>query len=248
MTDIEKSQEENKRLSKIIADKTDLISITAHQLRTSLSALKWILEMFIDKDFGELTAEQQDYMQKAIMSNERMITLVTDLLSLNHTDEPSFVLSKREIDMQKLLTETIQEFYGETHKKNVTLTILEPSSSIPLVKCDPDMMRVALQSVIENAIKYSRKNGTVSISIQTAVDPSTINISIHDNGIGINEADKPHIFERFYRAPNAKETENIGSGLGLFICKNILKQHWGSISFESTDDRGTTFFLTIPLL
>src|SRR5690242_20052797 len=117
MNETEALKTENEKLKKLNATKSDLISISAHQLRTSLSALKWILRMFADKDLGSITGEQNELIKKALESNERMITIVNDLLTLNHTEDISIKFNLTEVDILKLLEETLFEFYGETHKK-----------------------------------------------------------------------------------------------------------------------------------
>jgi signal transduction histidine kinase len=246
MSDIERLENENKKLQKIIAVKSDLISITAHQLRTSLCALKWTLEMLIDKDFGDINEEQKDCLQKALASNERMISLVTTMLADNHTDGAALSPQTQEVDIEKLLAETITEFYGETHKRKITLSLAKPSSAIPSIHADAGMIRVILQGVIENAIKYSNEGGTVLISRDVHGDAGQIVISIHNDGISIAEADQPHIFDKFFRAPDVKEAKIPGSGLGLFIARTMLEQQKGAISFESKPETGTTFFITIP--
>jgi signal transduction histidine kinase len=244
---IEKLKEENIRLQKIIVVKSDLISITAHQLRTSLSAIKWILKMFADKDFGDINDEQKEYINKAFESSERMITLVTNLLTLNHADEPVIILEPEEVNIENLIEDTIVEFYGETYKKNIAVEFQEPTFTMPTIKCDKDMIRVVLEGIIENAIKYSNPEDKILITIGRNTENNTLTICIHDNGIGIKEEDKIHIFSKFFRAENAKKEETPGSGLGLFIAQNILQQHGGSISFESTENSGTTFFVTLPI-
>jgi signal transduction histidine kinase len=109
------------------------------------------------------------------------------------------------------------------------------------------MIRVVIEGVIENAIKYSNQDGTVKLSLATE-NEDTLLFSIHNNGISIPEAEQPHIFNKFFRAPNAKSSVLSGSGLGLFIAKNIVTQHHGSISFQSSKEAGTTFFIRLPLL
>jgi signal transduction histidine kinase len=247
MNDTEKLQEESKKLHEALDAKSDLISITAHQLRTSLCALKWTIEMLHQKDLGEINKEQEEYLGKALVSNERMITLVNQMLSFNHADEPVIAVEKQTINTEKLLNEIIFEFSGETRKKNITLTLLKPSSDLSPIEGDPGMVRVVLESVVENAIKYSSEHGVVSISTEMKNEGKAIGVAIHNDGIGIADSDKPHIFEKFFRTKDAKMTESFGSGLGLFIARSMLTQYGGTISFESTPENGTTFSITIPI-
>jgi signal transduction histidine kinase len=243
--EIEKLKKENENLKKLNDNKSDIISITAHQLRTSLSALKWILKMFIDEDVGKLTNEQNEFIKKAYTSNERMLALVNSLLTMSHADEISILYSFKKINISHLLEQTIFEFSGETNKKEIELIFLKPEKELPLVKCDQEMIRVVFQNLIENSIKYSNKGGKVIVSLKEK--DNNIYVSVHDNGIGINDEDKDKVFKKFFRAKNAEDKEIIGSGLGLFTTKNIIEKHNGKIWFEKTEGGGTTFFVVLPI-
>lgn len=242
---MEKLKAENEQLRKINENKSDVISITAHQLRTSLSALKWIFKMFIDEDVGRLTTEQSGFIQKAYNSNERMLALVNDLLTLSHAEDASISYNFKKIDFLYLVEQTLFEFSGETNKKGIELIFLKPETPLPPLNCDEEMIRVVIQNLIENAIKYSNTGGKVFVSIKQK--DNDIQISIHDTGIGINEADKESIFKKFFRAPNAQEKDIVGSGLGLFTTRNIVEKHNGKIWFENAEGGGTTFFVSLPI-
>lgn len=244
MDNIQQIKAENEELKNQNLVKSDLISISAHQLRTSLSASKWILKMFLDKDLGQLTSEQENLINKAYESTERMITLTNEMLTLNHTEDQILSFNFKPINIVELLDQTIFEFYGESHKKQIELIFLKPSIDIPQISADQEMIRVVLQNLVENSIKYSNKNGKVVISL--GMKDSGIEISVRDSGITIKEEDKEHIFEKFYRASNAKQKDEIGSGLGLYTIKKIIEHHNGKIWFES-NDRGTTFFVLLPV-
>lgn len=245
MDEIEKLKKENETLKKTNENKADIISITSHQLRTSLSALKWILKMLIDEDVGKLTGEQKELIQKAFNSNERMLVLVNDLLTLSHTDDISISYTFKKVDILQLVEQTLFDFFGETNKKGIELIFLKPESPLPLLNCDEEMIRVVVQNLVENSIKYSNQNGKVFISLKQ--QENNIQISVYDTGIGINEPDRPSIFKKFFRAPNAIEKDMIGSGLGLFTTKNIVEKHNGKIWFENAEGGGTTFFVSLPI-
>lgn len=246
MEEIEKLKKENEQLKKINENKSDIISTTAHQLRTSLSALKWIFKMFIDEDVGKLTNEQDELMQKAYKSNERMLNLVNDLLTLSHSEDASVSYNFKKINIVNTIEQTILEFSVEANKKQVDLIFLKPEIDMPFVSCDEEMIQIVFQNLIENAIKYTSEDGKVFVSIKQKND--SIQISIKDNGIGINTDDKENIFKKFYRAPNAKEKDIVGSGLGLFTTKNIVEKHNGKIWFENEKGDGTTFFVLLPII
>jgi len=246
MNEIEKLKTEIEQLKKANGNKSDIISITAHQLRTSLSALKWILKMFIDEDIGKLTNEQSEFIKKAYVSNERMLALVNDLLTLNHTENLSIPYNLKKVDILNLIEQTLFEFYGETNSKGIELIFLKPETPISPISCDEEMIRVVIQNLIENSIKYSNNHGKVIVSLKQ--EENDILISVYDTGIGIKEEDKGSIFQKFFRAPNAIEKDAIGSGLGLFTTKNIIEKHHGKIWFENSQNGGTTFFVSLPIV
>ncbi len=240
----EELTKENEELRAEIAVKSDLISISAHQLRTSLSAMKWILKMFLDGDFGALTGEQISFITKAYESDERMIRLVNEMLSVNHSEDSIQSIHPEPTDIVKLIDEVFFDFTGESFKKGIELIFLKPTSPLKNIVLDPEKIRVVIQNLIENAIKYSNKGGRVFVNI--ADKEQTIQISVRDTGIGIEDENKDKIFGKFYRTDSAKKQDVVGSGLGLYTIKRIVENHHGKIWFESSFGEGTTFFVDLP--
>lgn len=226
-----------------IAVKSDLISVSAHQLRTSLTSIKWILKMFLDGDFGELSAEQKTFLDKIFQSDERMIRLVNEMLSINHAEDTLELVQPESIDMPALVDETVFDFRSEAYKRGIELIFAKPSSPIASAMADKEKIRVVIQNLVENAIKYSNQGDRVVISI--GEKDTTIELSVRDTGIGINPEDKDRIFTKFFRAGNAKEQDSVGSGLGLYTSRRIVEKHNGSMRFESSS-QGTTFFVDLP--
>ena len=238
-------REENEKLKQMNTVKSNWISIAAHQLRTSLSAVKWILKMMIDHDFGELNAEQNGFIKKAFESNERMIKLVSEMLSLNHMTETGLTFHFEPNDLVKLIDETIFEFTGESFKNHIEVIFLRPTESVPLIPFDLEKIRVVLENLIENAIKYSDEKTRVVISMRT--NEHDIEVSVKDTGIGIPKEQSSSIFQKAFRATNAKEKEVVGSGFGLYTTKHIVEKHDGKMWFESELGVGSTFYFTLPL-
>lgn len=245
MNEIEKLRNENQQLKILSENKSDIISITAHQLRTSLSALKWTLKMVLDQDVGKLSEPQSELISKAYRGNERVLTIVNDLMSLSHTEGVTVPYNFKKMDLSHLLDKIIFEFTEETKKKEIILSYEKATMPLPLVNCDEEMISVAIQNLIENAIKYSNTNGKVTINMEKV--ENEIKISVCDNGIGISPSDKDNIFKKFFRASNAIKKDEIGSGLGLFTTKNIVEKHSGKIWFENNQTIGTTFFISLPV-
>lgn len=238
-------RKENEELKNMLALKSDWISISAHELRTSLAANKWMLKMFLDQDFGDITHEQAGFMKKAFDATERMLGLVNDMLAVNHTQDGA-VLSYvfKDTNIVKLLDDVIFDFHGESFKKGVEIIFLRPDPTPREISIDADKIRVVLQNLIENGIKYSKKAHSVIVSV--ADQGAELRISVKDQGIGIPADEQPKIFDKFYRATNAKQSDEIGSGIGLYTTKMIVESHGGKLWFESEENDGTTFFFTLP--
>lgn len=244
MEEMEALKKENKALKEANSLKQDLISVSAHQLRTSLSAIKWVIKMILDKDTGPLTSEQEGLLKKASASNERMIRLVSDLLSFNHAEDILHGYEFAPTQLADIIESVIFEFMSETKKRGVELIFLKPDVQLPLVSLDATKIRVVIETLIENAIKYSDSGTTIFVS--TEHKDGMVRVSVKDAGIGIPAEAQSRVFEKFYRAPNAITHSEIGTGLGLFTAKRIVERHSGTIGFEPSDDKGTTFYFTLP--
>ena len=240
-----KLEEEIERLKAANQNKADLISISAHELRTSLSAVKWLLKMITDEDFGKVNDEQRSLLARASVSNDRMIALVNDVLTLNHTDDSTMSYTFETLDLVQLVDEVVFDFTSEGYKKGVAIVFVKPNSSYSILG-DKLKLRVVIQNLLENAIKYSEPGGRVSISMTD--QKNNVLLTVKDSGIGIPEGEQEHIFSKFFRATNAVKKENVGSGLGLYTTQRILESHKGNIRFESAQGKGTSFIVTLPLL
>ncbi len=224
--------------------KSEFISIAAHQLRTPLSAIKWVIKMILDGDAGELTEDQEQLLKKGYKSNERIIVLVNDMLNVSRIEEGRFGYNIQKDDLTKVLDNILESLVELINKKSIKLTVSK-EPDFPLLNIDAKKMTLVLQNLIENAIKYSPEHGKISIKMRK--DEKFVKVIIKDNGIGIPEADKKKLFSKFYRAENALRLQTEGSGLGLFIVKNIVKKHGGDINFESEEGVGTKFIITLPI-
>jgi len=244
-TEIKSLQEKNEKLIALSSKKAELVSISAHQIRTSLSAIKWIIKMFIDGDFGKLNAEQENLMKKAYEDNNRAIETVSELLLSNKVDN---IIEKKydfkKLDIVELIEDSVFDFRGEANTRQVEMIFLRPEKDFPEVFADKDKLRIVFQNLLENAIKYSNTNGKIFIALKEK--NNVVEVSIKDVGVGISKEGKDKIFEKFYRDIEAEKKEISGTGIGLFTAKQIVDKHNGKIWFESNEDDGTTFFFTIP--
>lgn len=225
--------------------KSEFVSIAAHQLRTPLSAIKWTLTSLLDEDFGVLNDEQKKYLGKTNLSNERMINLVDDLLNLSRIEEGRYVYKTSVVSIKDLMNAVLKAVELKANEKKIKLNF-KLGRGLPDLVIDEEKMKLVIQNLIENAINYSHKNSSVEITARNNAKEKEVIFSIIDSGIGIPKEQKQRIFTKFFRAENAIRAETVGSGLGLFIDKNIIEAHKGKIWFESELDKGSTFYFSIP--
>lgn len=238
-------QQEIARLKSELEAKSDFISIMIHQLRTPLSAMKWIFKMMTDGDLGPISPEQKNIIDRGFASTNQMIELLADVSAANHLSEWKMAMHPEPMDAIPCLNQTISEFTEEAHSKKINLSLVPSATALPQVLADKDKMCLVFQNLIENAIKYNRVGG--SVTVRTEVFQDKLVISVRDTGIGIPSDEQKNIFGKFYRAQNAKHVEK-GSGLGLFVAKSIVEANQGTIWFESIPDIGTTFFFSVPIV
>jgi len=224
--------------------KTEFVAIAAHQLRTPLSVLKWIIKMLLDGDLGKISKEQRDYLEKAYANNERMIKLINDLLNITRIEEGRFLYSIKSHDLVKIVEETTDLLREQAKQKKIRIELKKPKKKLDSVKIDKEKISLVLHNLIENAITYTEK-GTIYISIEES--KKELIVSVKDSGIGIPVHQQKRIFTRFFRGGNAVKLDTEGTGLGLFIAKNIIEAHSGKIWFQSEEGEGTTFSFTLPI-
>ena len=223
--------------------KSEFVSVSAHQLRTPLASIKWSLETLLRG--GKLNEYQQTIVKKAFSSAERMLTIVNDLLNVVKIEEGRYVYRKTPINFEDLVKSKIEFFEEKIKEKQIQFEFRILSKKLPKVKVDPEKIGLVIENLLDNAIRYNLIGGTITISLD--LKNGEIEFSIKDSGIGIPENEKSNIFQKFFRASNAIKKEPEGSGLGLFVAKNIVEAHGGKIWFESEEGRGTTFYFTIPI-
>ncbi len=238
------------RLKELEQAKSEFVSVTTHQLRTPLAAIKWTFHMLLVGTLGSVNDDQKNFLTRGCESTERVIGIVNDLLNLDYIATEQWTYKFIPTNLKELLDSVMFELQKRTREKGVTLT-LTPVPSLPLIPLDPIRISMMLENLLENAVKYTPTGGTVTVTLSDArlnSSPASVEVMIKDTGIGIPAAEQPKIFQRFYRSSNALRASPDGSGLGLFIAKDIVSHHQGQIWFESVEGQGTTFHVAIPLV
>lgn len=240
----------NKRLTTLEEAKSKFVSVTTHQLRTPLAAIKWTLDMAAKGQLGVVTEDQKKFLSKSLASVNRVISIVNDLLKVDLIDEEQTKYHFQPEDINKLVEDVSFEFTNQAAIKKINLLIKKPEADLPFIEIEAEKIRMVLENIIDNAIKYTPEGGNVTIKISdervNSAEGAVI-ISVTDSGIGVPAGETDKIFQKFFRASNAIKAEPDGSGLGLFIARDIIEKHNGAIWFENRPGLGMTFSFTLPL-
>jgi signal transduction histidine kinase len=224
--------------------KSEFISVASHQLRTPLSAMKWEIELLLSKLKEGLTPKQLEMIDKMSRSNERMIRLVNDLLDVIRLEQGRFSLLKEDLNLVDLIKEVIDDMAYLTKANNVKIEFL-PGSKALEIKGDKKRIKMVVENLISNAVKYSLNGGNVKILVEIKKDSHIV--SIEDEGVGIPQKQQSHVFEKFFRSDNVIKYQTDGTGLGLYIAKKIVEQSGGKIWFKSKENIGSIFCFSLPV-
>ncbi len=229
--------------------KDEFLGIVAHELRTPLAALKGFADMLLvqtaRKRGQALSAWQQEALQEIELATSRLVDLTEELLDLTRLQAGRLLLQRTPTNMIPLVQRiaTMLQLTTTWHQLEVRTT----HSSL-VANIDPGRIEQVLTNLIGNAIKYSPQGGTVTITVLEETAARAIGISVQDSGIGIPKHQHALIFGRFMRADNALAWGISGTGLGLYICRELVEQLGGHLWFESEEGAGSTFFLTLPII
>ena len=227
--------------------KTEFVTLAAHQLRTPTSAIKWSLKMLLEGDLGEINEKQKEVLEKAYKTNDKVISLMSDLLNVAEIEEGRF-LSEMELgDMEEIVKSSLDLFEHQIKSKKIDVRVEKLDKKIPEVMVDENKIKVAVKNLLDNAVTYTPERGKVVVLLGRKENNKEIQVEIRDNGMGIPKPQQDEVFKKFFRADNVKKVETEGTGLGLYITKNIIEAHGGRIWFRSKEGKGTSFYFTLPV-
>jgi signal transduction histidine kinase len=232
----------------ILESKTEFISVAAHQLRTPLTALNWSFET-LNKVLGEKSPDMKEVTSLAKEGwqlTERSLKIVNDLLNAARIEGGRFGFNFEEVNLMDFLRTMVKQAEPVAREYGIKVNLSDTGREYR-VRIDQELLGIAVANILDNGMKYNVKNGVISIEEESDSTNKFVRISIKDTGVGIPAEELGKMFEKFYRGTNVVQLEPNGSGLGLYITKNIIEGHGGKITVESQIERGTVFSFTLPL-
>lgn len=239
-------EEQVKRVKELDKTKSEFISIAAHQLRTPLSAIKWTFKMMIDGDVGDIALEQKEFLKRGYITNERMISLVNDLLNVSRIEEGRFGYEFKPEAIEDIIETLLKAAYPLFEEKKINFKLNKPTNPLRKINADAEKLTLSLENILNNAIKYTPSQGRISLVLEEKDNQLIITIS--DSGVGVPKDQLSKLFTKFFRGSNVIRLQTDGSGLGLFITKNIIEKHKGHISIQSEESKGTVVEIILPFL
>jgi len=234
----------NAKLKQLDEAKDEFISMASHQLRTPLTSVKGYLSMVLEGDAGELPPTQKKLLEEAYGGAQRMVYLIADFLNVSRLKTGKFVLEYSNVNLAHLIDEEIGQLKSAAQSRQLTLQYEAPES-LPSARIDENKIRQVVMNLIDNAIYYSRPGGVIKVEL--FADDGHVVFRVKDSGIGVPASEQKNLFEKFFRASNARKVRPDGTGIGLFMIKKVILAHSGVIIFNSTPGQGSTFGFSLPL-
>lgn len=234
-------------------ERNEFISTASHEMRTPVAAIEGYLSMALNPRLATVDERANGFLNKAHDSSIHLGKLFRDLLSVTKIEDNRMSINRRPFNLSELLAQVVAEMDIIAKQKNLQLTAHFGANDqrgkvvAPLyrVNADPDRVREIITNLIDNAIKYSPQ-GTVEVSLRA--DNDLVTLSVQDRGIGISPEDQKHLFQKFYRVNSSFTREIGGTGLGLYIARNLVEQFGGRIWVEAAEGKGSTFSFSLPLV
>jgi two-component system sensor histidine kinase VicK len=224
--------------------KTEFISLTAHQLRTPLTTIGLTAELLLRDIAGELNATGRKYLRSINDDITYMSRLIGVFLDVSRLELGVFEVHPVLIDPIKLINKVLDEVKSSILKKEIKLETLF-GKKLPKISLDKNVMNIVLENILSNAVKYTPERGSIKVSLERG--KKDLLFTVADNGCGIPKADQEHVFAKLYRAANVRDGGSDGIGLGLYLAKNLTEKTGGKLYFTSEENKGSTFYISIPL-
>ncbi|MDQ5972248.1 MAG: hypothetical protein QG553_407 [Patescibacteria group bacterium] len=238
-----KLRKTNEKLRQLDETKDDFISMASHQLRTPLTSVKGYVSMVLDGDAGKVSSQQQKLLDQAFISSQRMVYLIADLLNVSRLKTGKFVIEAKPTNLAEVVESEMEQLKETAKGRGLKLEYKQPKA-FPSLNLDETKIRQVIMNFTDNAIYYTPSGGTITVNLEDK--PESVELTVVDNGIGVPKAEQHHLFNKFYRAGNAKKARPDGTGLGLFMAQKVVVAQGGAIIFHSEENKGSTFGFSFP--
>ncbi len=235
----------NEKLKDLDKSKTEFLSLASHQLRSPLTAIKGYSSMLLDGSYGEIQEKNKMPIDRIFQSANNLTLIVEDLLSVTKIEQGGMQYEFTGIDLAKVAKTLVEEQSVNAKKRGLEL-VFDNKIGTAIVMADATKIRQVLLNFVDNAIKYTPK-GSVSVTVES-IDGNKVRFAVKDSGVGMSEETKHNLFEKFKRGEEGSRIDSGGSGLGLYLAKEIVGAHAGEIHVESDGvGKGSTFIVDLPL-
>lgn len=243
-----KISDENLRLldlsRKAYAAKSEFLSTISHELRTPLTSIKGAIGLLRGGSI-QLNAEKGTaILDIAYQNSNRLGAMINDILDAEKIESAKLSYTFDEVDIENLVAKTIELYGNFSNDRNVRVEVLPPQSHIH-IRGDHERLSQALSNILSNAVKFSKPDGVVTVSVADL--GNDVQISVQDEGIGIPDSFRDRVFEKFTQVDSSDTRRYGGTGLGMFIAKTIVEDHGGNIDYESSGGAGTIFYVKLPV-
>ncbi|MBI5149355.1 MAG: PAS domain S-box protein [Candidatus Omnitrophica bacterium] len=226
--------------------KANFVAGVSHELRTPIVAIDKSITLILEKEAGELTATQEQFLSIAQRNLKRLSDLINDLLDLSKLEAGKMELRRKPTSVNNVIQETIDTLNNWARTKTITLE-KHVEDMLPEIDVDPDRVTQVLTNLIGNAVKFTPNGGKIIVEARLSDDKKNVRLMVQDNGIGIAQEHLPKLFSKFYQAGERVASDISGTGIGLSICKEIVELHGGNIWVESEKDQGAKFIFNLPV-
>lgn len=235
-----------KKIKELDQMKDEFISMASHELRTPITGIKGYSSMMLDGTLGVLNDQVKNGAQIINNASNRLAALVEDLLNVSRIEQKRMEFKTEDISVNKIIESIIDELKVQADAKKLELVFLPHTDELPAINIDPEKLKQILINLIGNSIKYTEK-GKVEVLCEEKNKGKTLEIRIKDTGIGMSAKARENLFQKFYRVKNEKTEKITGTGLGLWITKQLVELQKGKIMVDSIENVGTQMTLQFPV-
>jgi len=247
-----KLQKQINDLMKLDRLKNEFIAIASHNLRTPLTTLRGYLDSLESGQSGKLSKKQEETLAKAQHSTTSLVSLTEGLINITSLEREGVKIEKKTVDLKSILDDALKEIQTQVKAKDIKVKNRIGLSPIKTIG-DPIKLKQAFLAILENAVKFNNSGGEIVLdkiiddSREPTIGRREITITIRDTGIGISKQEKENVFQKFNRGTSTYTYEYEGVGLGLYLTKLIIQAHRGKVWFESSEGKGTTFYVSLSI-